>query len=109
MYRNDCANIYLNLRLWCDQGLWEREGDAGGFRSEDGVLLLVCRGRCHFHTQLLVDNVTSSCTKKLWQFQEKSVSHVHTYAIQQRAPLHTVRLVHNSNNTRTHCGIDLFR
>lgn len=62
-YRNNCANIYLNLRLWCGQGLWEWEGNAGGFRSENGVLLLVCRGCCHLHPHVLVDNVASSCTK----------------------------------------------
>lgn len=64
VYKSNCANIFLKPRLWCDQGLWEWESNAGGFRSEDGVLLLVCRGCRHFHTHVLIDNVASGWTDK---------------------------------------------
>lgn len=54
------VNIDLHLWLWGYWGVRERESNAGGFRSEEVILSLLCRRRRDFLAHVLVDNVTSS-------------------------------------------------
>lgn len=56
------VNVNMNLHLWlgCYWGVGEREGDAGGFRSEDVTFSHLCWRRCDFLAHMLVDDLTSS-------------------------------------------------
>lgn len=72
-------NVSMNLHLWlrCYRGVGQREGDAGGFRSEDVVFSLLCWSRCDSLAHVLVDDVTCSWERIQW-LQWKSNSLVKT-------------------------------
>ena len=54
------VNMNPHLWLWCYGGVGEREGDAGGFRSEDFILWLFWWRGCDFLAHMLVNDITSS-------------------------------------------------